>query len=197
MGGQDLRQKEPRHKAETGVQHCRHRTLGIHFRAESGVADLPPEIRLRHHTENGRSRRRPPRLHPFRHLRRQGADYEVRQTGDSEELTAHHPIQITIHTDECWVKKTAHAIVIARAKVLCDSGWDRTNNLLLRRQLLYPLSYGAFCRDGQTRTDDLLLPKQACYQLHHIPLLFEPAKIQLFSFFAMASSPIFLLCCNH
>ena len=31
----------------------------------------------------------------------------------------------------------------------CDSDWDRTNNLLLRRQLLYPLSYGAIV--GMTR----------------------------------------------
>ena len=81
-------------------------------------------------------------------------------------------------------------------QILCDSGWDRTNNLLLRRQLLYPLSYGAFCRDGQTRTDDLLLPKQACYQLHHIPLLLSLQKYNFFLFYNDLT-PFFLSHCNN
>ena len=46
-----------------------------------------------------------------------------------------------------------------------DSVATRTQNLLLRRQLLYPVELRnhrlAPCRDSKIRTCDLLLPKQA------------------------------------
>lgn len=60
-----------------------------------------------------------------------------------------------------------------------DPDWTRTNDLLLRRQLLYPAElpdqflqkykkpsdgWPLFSRGGQIRTDDLLLPKQARYR---------------------------------
>ena len=45
---------------------------------------------------------------------------------------------------------------------LCDSAATRTQNLLLRRQLLYPVELRNHPRrDSLIRTGDLLLPKQA------------------------------------
>ena len=63
----------------------------------------------------------------------------------------------------------------------CDSAATRTRNLLLRRQLLYPVELrNLLCRDDSTRTSDLLVPNQAFYQLNYIP--FCGCKDTIFSF---------------
>ena len=60
------------------------------------------------------------------------------------------------------IKQTRSA---AMADLLpCDSAAIRTQDLLLRRQLLYPAelrNLRVLCRDSLIRTGDLLLPKQA------------------------------------